>query len=271
MINAFQKSKGVLMGIRGASLIVIIFLWIHDLKQGYPLYIPVVATVLMTGIGYFLSRLLGNLTASSENTKKLGLLHMELDPEAFIAAYRDIPAKLPEGSRFRAVSSSYLADGYYASGDPGQAVKVLDRGFETLKKEDDKKSPSLQGLYHGNRLLYLIEEGKIEEAKKEAEILERIITSCESTNKPLAENLGTTLKLRKARILIKEGTVINDTWLKGFLSGAHYNLLRLEIYRTIAENALLRGDKEEASEFRDRLIKESGKTCFGNFAKELLI
>ena len=271
MIHAFRKSLFTCWGVRIAAAALIVFLWIHDLNRGYQIYIPIVATLLAAAVGFLLSRLLGNLVASNENTRLLGILHMDLDPDRFIDAYREIPAKVRKGTRDHAVLSSYLADGYAAAGNPEQALLILEEGFggmeEVLKGSQEKDLP-LQGLWHGNRLLYLLDAGKTEEAKKAASAVEKLITACEKTNRALAENLRTSLLLRRARISIAEGTRIDDKWLVTLVSGSTYHLRRLEIYRTIVENALLRGDRKEASEYIGRLQKEGGKTWFSGWAEE---
>ena len=259
MIQAYTKSRCAFWAVRAAALVIIVVLWIHDLRLGYQLYIPIVATVLLAGIGYFLSRLLGNLISSVENTKVLGYLHVELDPEKFIASYRGVPDKMKQGTRDRAVSSAYLADGYFSAGDAADAVKTLDKGFEGL---DLSGKYPLAGLYHGNRLQYLIGMKDWEGAKEEAAQLEGIITACEKSNKALAENLSSALRTRKARIGIAEGQKADSAFLKEEVKKAQYNLRRLELYETLRENALLKNDKKEAREYADKMKAEGGKTFY---------
>ena len=268
MNHAFKKSLYTMWGVRAAALLITVFLWIHDLKHGYPIYIPIVATALMIAVGYILSRLLGNLTASVENTKRLGILHMELDPERFIECYREVPEKTREGSRDRAVTSSYLADGYLAAGDAKEALQILEKGFAGIKDLDLPAKLPLNGLYHSGRLACLLEQNAIEEAKAEAEKLEKVIAIALVSNQALAANLKPLLELRKARISIAEGRAADQKRLRSLLSGAQYSLRRLEICRAAADNAALLHDKKSAEEYLGRLMKEGGKTFYTAYAEK---
>ena len=267
MINAFKKSKIICWSVRIIAAAVIAFLWYYDTRRGAPVYIPVIATVLTVGVGYFLSRLLGNLSASTQNTKLLGLLHMELDPERFIEAYKEVPEKIPKTRRDHAVTASYLADGYMAAGQPEKALSTLEKGFEG---RDITKDLPLQGLYHGNRLGYLVDAKEMGAAKEEAEKVDQIVNQSAASNRALSENLRSALLLRRARIGISEGEVIDRTWLEGMLSNATYNLRRLELYLTLAENAKLKGDAKTAETYFKKMAEEGGKTWYTKYAEEML-
>ena len=269
MISAYKKSLYTCWGVRAAAVLIIGFLWIHDLKRGYPIYIPVVATVLMLAVGYFLSRLLGNLTASVENTKRLGFLHMELDPQKFIDSYKGVLDRIKKGTRDHAVAASYLADGYLAAGDPETALGILDEGFAGVPDLESAEKPALSGLYHSGRLACLLDMHELAEAKEEAAKLEKVISVSLVSNKALAGNLKPVLELRKARINIAEGKAADQNRLKSLLSGAQFNLRRLEICRAAAENALFRHDRKTAEEYLNKLEKEGGKTCFARYAAEI--
>ena len=100
------------------------------------------------------------------------------------------------------------------------------------------------------------------EAKTEAEALSRTISACRSRNKALADNLSGLLDLRSARIGIAEGKKAEGSRLEAMLASAGYKLLRLEIWRTLAENAVLRGARTEAGKYFTRIGKEAGKTFY---------
>ena len=267
MINAFKKSRAARLLAAAAALVVIILVWVNDLGKHTQLYIPILATVLTAGIGYFMGRLLGNLISSSENTKLLGILHVDLDPEAFIQAYQSIPGKIRKGSRNHAVASAYLSDGYLAGGDPEKALEILEEGFKDVKMEGDLP---LKGLYYSNRMVCFLEKDDYEEAKKEGKEIENVILRSEGSNQALANNLRSALLLRNTRISIHEGTAIDPEWLENMVSGASYSIRRLEIYRTIVGNALLMKDKRKAGEYLQKLVSEGGKTFYADYAEKVL-
>lgn len=262
MINAFRKSRIACWAVRAAALAIIAFLWYHD--RNYPIYIPIVASILTIGIGYFLSKLLGNIISSTENTKALGYLHMELDPQKFIACYKDVPGKIKSGTQDRAVTSSYLADGYLSMNDPKKALETLEAGFKDVPLEN---KTSLQGLYHTCRSAYLIELGEYDQTARELEILRNVILSC-GENRALADNLNTTLKIREAELNILKGEPVPDReWLNKLISRSTYNLRRLELYKTLADDAILRKDRTEALHRLRKMEEEGGKTRFADYAK----
>ena len=140
MIQAFRKSRIGFYGVLAIAAAIAAAVWIRD--QDYPLFVPIIASSLTLAIGYVAARLLGNLLAASENTRHLGYLHMELDPDKFIAGYRDIPGRM-KGENNRAISRSYLADGYAAAGDYETAISLLE--------SPPADNLAVQGLYAANR------------------------------------------------------------------------------------------------------------------------
>lgn len=262
MINAFRKSRITCWIVRAAALAIIAFLWYHD--RNYAIYIPIVASILTVGIGYFLSKLLGNIISSTENTKALGYLHMELDPQKFIDSYKDVPGRIKSGTQDRAVTSAYLADGYLSMNDPKKALEKLEEGFKDVPLEN---KTSLQGLYHGSRSAYLIELNETDQAARELEILRNVILSC-GENRALADNLNTTLRIREAELCILRGEPAPDReWLKKLISRSTYNLRRLELYKVLADDAVLRKDRTEALHQLRKMEEEGGKTRFVDYAK----
>ena len=265
MINAFKRSFVTCWVVRLIAVAFIGFIWVRNIGRNDPVWVPLLMTVLAAGAGYFLSKLLGEMTAAAENTNRLGILHMQLDPEAFLASYETIPERLKAGTKDHAVASSYVADGHDAAGDHRKALEVLDEGFKGVSFD---KQPALEGLYHGNRLGYLVNLGDLQEAKAEGSKLEELISSCRKANPNLAESLTSALMLRRARIGVAEGTKIDPKWLKGLLPNAHFKLRELEICRTIAENALLAGDRSEAAEYLTKIAEGGGKTFFAAWAQD---
>ena len=92
MAKGFRKSKLAFWGIMCLGVLLSVLLWIRD--RNYPVYIPIIASTLSLLIGYFAACVVRNLIANSLTTQYLGYLHMELDPDKFIAAYGSVPGRL---------------------------------------------------------------------------------------------------------------------------------------------------------------------------------
>ena len=119
MYRGFRRSR-IVMGVTLALTVALtVFVWMRN--RGRAVYIPVLASVLLLGIGCTAARLLGNITASVACTGMLGILHMDLDPEAFLAVARRIPGESRDGM----VCRFYLSDSYFAAGRYAEAKSVL--------------------------------------------------------------------------------------------------------------------------------------------------
>ena len=141
MVRAFRQSRLTAAGIFAASVVLTVLVWIRD--RGLPVHIPLIASVLMLLLGVFAGQLAARLVADSCNTKLLGLLHVELDPDAFLRQYAAIPGRLKPDSREYLVSSAYLADGYAAKGDFDAALAAL----APLERAGLAQDAALRGLY----------------------------------------------------------------------------------------------------------------------------
>ena len=82
MVRAFRQSRLTAAGVFTAAAVLTILVWIRD--RGLPVHIPIIASVLLLLLGVFAGLLAARLVADSFNTKLLGLLHVELDPDAFL-------------------------------------------------------------------------------------------------------------------------------------------------------------------------------------------
>lgn len=123
MVRAFRQSRLTAVGIFASSAVLAVLIWIRD--RELPFYTPLIASVLMLLLGVFVGRLAARLVADACNTKLLGLLHVELDPDAFLRQYAEVPGRLKPDSRDYLVASAYLANGYAAKGDFDAALDAL--------------------------------------------------------------------------------------------------------------------------------------------------
>lgn len=258
MIRVFKQSKRTAVGIFIGALCLSVALWIHN--QGRPVWITVIATVLLLLIGLFVGKLAGNIVANTQNVKRLGILHVDLDPEAFAAAYAEIPGKLKEGCRDQKVCRTYLADGYAAGGNFQKALEILD-------KPRDTDEPALRGLLWQSRCACQLGLGQAEEADRSLKELEAVAEGCRAGKGALYENLDTSAKLLRSRLALLTGHQPDQVWLEDQLSKATYQLRRLDIQQMLAQLALNEGDKEKAAALKKEIQDHGGKTWYAAWAK----
>lgn len=256
MIRAFKRSKIASIAVMVLSVAIAIIIWFRDRDQH--IIVPIIASVLMLGIGYFSSRVLGNILSSMENTRYLGYLHMELDPEKFLEHYKDVPGRLKEGSD-AAICRSYLADGYAAAGD-------FDAAIAALSPEPPADNLPVQGLYAANLAAHYLAKGDTESAAASIARLEEIIDACRVSKADLAKNLTESLNLHKQHLNCLTGKKVDVDWLESAFQRAQYNIRRLEITKVLAQTALRDGDDAAAKKHLTYLRKESGKTWFKKWA-----
>lgn len=257
MIRAFQRSRMVCGAIMAISAVIAVAIWFRD--RAYPVFVPMIASVLMLGIGYFSARVAGNLLANMENTRYLGYLHMELDPEKFLACYADIPGRLRPGGHAEAIYRSYLADGYAAAGKYEQAVELLERPIPT-------GSLSLKGLYAANRCGCFLAAGDTARGGEVLEELKSVIDAARLEKPELAKNLTQTLTLHQQHYNCLTGSTVDREALTDAFDHAQYNIRRLEIAKVLAMDARNRGDGDMARKQLQYLRKNGGKTCFKRWA-----
>lgn len=257
MIRGFKRARLAAGAVMGLSVVIAIAIWFRD--TGHPFYVPLIGSVLMLAIGYFSSRVLGNLVSSGQNTHLLGYLHMELDPGKFLENYRDIPGKMDPASSSAAICRSYLADGYAAAGDFAAALKTLEEG-------PDPAEISVRGLYASSRCAYCLGLEDAAGAKEAMEALDDIINGCRLKNPALANNLLSSLTLYRQNYNCLVGKPADTAWLEDAFQRAQYNIRRLEIAKVQAMAALQAGDKAQAKKHLTYLRQNSGKTYYKAWA-----
>lgn len=259
MIRAFRRSRTASAAVMILSVFIAVIIWFRDTE--HPFFVPLIGSMLMLGIGYFSSRVLGNVLSSMENTRYLGYLHMELDPKKFIDHYRDIPGRLKEDSQSAAVMRSYLADGYAADGD-------FDTALATLASGPAPKELSVRGLYATNRCAYYLGMEDTEHARESIAELSQIIDACRLNKAELSKNLTESLRLYQQNLNCLTGDAVDTDFLDATFQRAQYNIRRLEISKVLAMAALRDGQSAEAKKHLTYLRKNSEKTYFKRWADQ---
>ena len=258
MRSPYTKAKVAYISVWALVAILILFIWVRN-ESSTPS--SLISTLLALAIGFFTSRLLENLVSSTETTRNLGYLHMELDPEKFIASYSPVPQKTRKG-KDRMISYAYLSSGYEAKGD-------FQKALETLEKGEIGGSDSLDTLYLSSKCRYLLEGGKIEEAKAVLKALEERIEKIQD-NEKLKDNQKQVAYILSERIEVEEGGKGDEEYLEGRLKCSQYKIGRLEILSAMALHYRNAGKRDKEKEMLNRIIKEGGKTWYTAWAEKRL-
>lgn len=256
MIYAFKRGRVGFVTIMGISVVLAVLVWLRD--RNYPIFVPVIATTLMLALGFVTARLLGNVLASTENTRYLGYLHMELDPKKFLACYQNIPGKV-RGENSAAICRSYLADGYAACGQYDAAITQL-----SIAPPADNLA--VRGLYAANLAscyLALENTGAAEEAIRE---LNQIIDACRVNKADLAGNLTEMLIMHKQHLACLRNETVDTDVLESAFVRAQYHLRRLEIAKVLAMTAIRDGDASAKKKHLSYLRKNGGMTVYKQWA-----
>lgn len=256
MIYAFKRGRAGFCVVMGISVLISVLIWIRD--RNYPVFVPMIATALMLALGVVAGRLLGNVLASSDNTRCLGFLHMELDPKKFIACYREIPDKV-RGENTAAICRSYLADGYGADGKYDEAISVL-----SIAPPADNLP--VQGLYAANLTGFYLAKSDLEGAQRWMDRLEEIIDACRLNKAELANNLTDMLRLHRHHMNCLAGEWVDTESLEIAFNRAQYNLRRLEIKKILAMTAIRDKDEAAKKEHLSYLRKNGGLTVYKRWA-----
>ena len=261
MIRGFWQSRLAAAAVAVLSVGVAAAVWIRD--RGYPVYVPVLASAMTLAIGLIAARLLGSMIANLQNTKALGLLHVDMDPRRFTAVYEKVPPRLKKNGRSYVLACAYLADGYAASGEFDKAERALCPPEEGGYADD----AALKSLYYNNRCAYALGAGRTEAAEAAADALERTLNGARAKNPGLAGNMEQSLRLHRNHLAVMRGEAAEQTWLAAEMEHAPYRLRRLEAAMVLARDALNRKDVGSAREYLDVLKTEGGNTYYRGWAE----
>lgn len=266
MIRCFRSSKLVLvcgfvltLGLSAVALFC---------RPEVELWLNIITIILILALGFVVSRLVANMVATNTNSKLLGILHMELDPERFIAAYGDVPAKFPTGSHYNTVTSAYLAMGYAAKGDYATAKATL--CTSPLPTRSEKNDLALQVLIHDGLCEFALLSGDTEQAKSELETLRAILQRAAVLNPDLNRNYRNTEFFYQQWLHVLAGETTDEKKLNGLLAHTAVKLRRLEMQTVMARSYEYRKQNGLAKDMYQTVINESGKTHFAREAKEAL-
>lgn len=264
MVWAFRQSRLAAIGTLAASAVLAVLVWVRD--RELPVQIPLVACILLLLLGIFLGRLAGNLVADSCNTKLLGLLHVDLDPEAFLAGYAQVPGRLKPDSRDYVVASAYLADGFAAKGDFAGAIAALC----PPERAGLGESAALRGLYLQSLCGYRLCKGDRDEGARALEQLEKVAAECAGRQDKLSQNLAETAAVLRARLACLDARPADRAFLEKQAQQAPYKLRRLDALQLLAQDAQRRSRRREAVSLLERLRDEGGRTWYAAWAAEQL-
>lgn len=256
MIYAFKRGRAGFCTVLGISVVLAVLVWLRD--RNYPIFVPIIATTLMLALGFVAARLLGNVLASTENTRYLGYLHMELDPKKFLSFYQNIPDKV-RGENSAAICRSYLADGYAASGQYDAAIAQL-----SIAPPADNLA--VRGLYAANLTSCYLAQENTEAAEKSLRELNQIIDACRVSKAELAGNLTEMLCLHRQHLACLQGDAVDTDVLESAFVRAQYNLRRLEIAKVLAMTAIRDGDGDAKKKHLSYLRKNGGMTVYKHWA-----
>lgn len=263
MIQGFWQSRAAVYGSAAASIVFSLVIWNYD--KGKPVYIPIIAIILLIGLCSLIGQMTGRIIADSLNTRSLSLLHVELDPEAFLQVYEKVPGRLKRGSKEYVLSCAYLAQGYAAAGKFDRAIETLCPDYSGEKGENQ----ALKGLYFHSLASYALSDDRLEEAEKAMEGLKQVVEDSKKYNLKLSENMKECLILCQNRLACLKGEKADPKWLRAQLNKVPFALRRLEIMETLAKQELADGRKTDGLRWLDELEKQSGKTCYGKRAKKI--
>lgn len=261
MIRGFWQSKLTVAAIAALTVAVAAAVWVRN--RAYPVYIPIVASVLVLAIGLILARLLGSIVANLQNTRVMSLLHVDLQPEKFVAKYARVPAALPKNSKSYVLACAYLADGYAAAGRFDEAEAALCEP-ERAGFGDDA---ALQALYYNNLCAYALGAGKLPAAREAADRLLQVLTGARAQNPALADNMAAREKLYRNHIAAMRSQHVDRTWLEQQLNGSHFLLHRLELAQVLAIAARNYNDSAAEAQYLAMLEKEGGATWYPAWAR----
>ena len=131
--------------------------------------------------------------------------HVELDPDAFLRQYAEIPGRLKPDSREHLVACAYLADGYAAKGDLDAALAAL----SPLERAGLAGDAALRGLYLQDLCAYRLGKGDRAGAAQALEELEGLAAGCGEKQARLAQNLSGPAALLRARLTCLRGRAVD--------------------------------------------------------------
>lgn len=260
MIRGFWQSRLAFLGISAAALALAVAVWVRD--RAYPIYIPILASLLTLAIGLVAARLLGNVIANQCNTKALGILHVDMDPKKFLEKYKTVPEMMKKDTAGYVLARAYLADGYAADGDFLTAMQTLC----PVDAEPCQKDIALRGLYYNNYCRYALGAGDLVKAEEAAAGLEMVVEGARVSKPALSTNLAESLRLHRNQIACITGEPVEQEWLTEQMEKATYLLRRMDAAQALAQDAMNRGDTPKAREYLRILSREGGKTYFARWA-----
>lgn len=265
MIRCFRASRitqaaGWILSVAVATLVFV-------LRRGNDLWINTIAALLVLALGFVVTRLVANIVATNTNSKLLGILHVEMDPQRFLNAYEQVPKRLKKGGLNHAVACISLADGYAAKGEYALAESMLPQG--RLEGISPKLQAAAEVMTLSARTDYALQAGDADHAEAALRNLQDAVERARGVNPTLAANLQNRLKLYQAWLKVLHGGSTDEKALEQMLGHTPVLLQRLEIWLVEANSCLNRGNGQAARKHAEIIQDQAGGTHFAADAKKL--
>lgn len=258
MYRGFWQSKLVMAVLSAATVALAAWVWLRDAER--PVYLSVLACVLLAVIGFVTAGRIAELMAKSLNSRLLEHLHLALDPEAFLKGYAHVPEKIPAGTRENMLARFYLCDGYASAGEYEKANEALGDIPEKLQNDS-----AICGVYYGNLARNYLGLGELAKAGEALDSLSAAIDGAEGKRRA---NLEETLMVYRAKLAVMNGELPSEAPLTEAMKETQYPLRKLEIMQVLAMIAQVKGEPKRAAKYCSRMQRDGGKTVFAVWASK---
>lgn len=267
LIKYFSKSRKVFVIGVIATIAVTILIALRRLNEpGY----AVTASVLTLFIGLAVTALAARIAAVRSEDSMMCLLHIDLNPSAFIAKCLPIFKAMPKRSPRKCVYGLHLAEGYCALGDYGSALNTLDETHDSASMLSAGISRDVINAYvvrERARCAFL--RGDAATGKEEADKLEGIAASIAAKKPAAANSLRQDARCYSTWASLLEGEKADMTEIESLMKKAPTKLSKIDLCVMLIIAAKNSGDTEAVERFSSLLSEQGGEIAIAKqFSKE---
>ncbi len=257
MIRSFAKSRRVLAV--GLILTAGLALFAVSRRMENSAAFAAIAGILTLLLGSALSFIVARTVAASEEQKLLALLHIELKPREFVAAYAPVVRAMKPKSSSRVASAAALADGYCAAGE-------FSRALETLEMPDEKvpaaHRDALTALNLRASCRYLLWSGDRSAAGAAISHFEKFLTALAATNPRLAGAMGEDAENYSLWLELLAGKTTDTDELERKMRATPTLLGKFDVCRMICLASRNADDTSTFERIENLVAKEGGELVF---------